>query len=268
MDVTSIDYWATGQTSFLHRRAPGAKMVAWLLALAGVIISQNLFIILSIYLILLTVLLATRLPARRVAGLAAYPVIFALLFAVSQWQVAGPIWGLTIIAKATGAALATVLLIATTPYPQVFAVAQRYLPSTIGDGLFMAFRSVFIVMDKLQHLTRAVRIRGGLSGRRIVGNLRNVGVALGTLAIDSVDYSQRLYAIMRVRGYEGRIAAPVSSRPWTGAEAGVAVAGLLVFGLSLVWRVWYRILNPVSWFPLLAACIMLIFVEGARVWRR
>ncbi len=267
MDVTSIDYWATGRTSFLHKRATAAKLLAWLLVLVAVIVSQNLLIIAAIYLTLVAVVRSTRLPMGQVLGLAAYPVLFAVLFAVSQLQEAGLLFGLTIIAKAATAALDSVLLISTTPYPQVFGFIQNYVPATIGDGLFMTYRSVFILMDKLQHLVRAVRIRGGLSRGRFWQNLRNVGVALGTLMIDSVDYSQRLYAIMRVRGYEKRIAAENLSAPWRLPEAGVALAGLLVLGVSLSFRIWYQTLNPISWLPPLVALLFFGW-EGARVWSR
>lgn len=266
MDVTSIDYWATGRTSFLHRRAVAAKLLAWALVLAGVIVSQNLLVITAIYISLAAAVHATRLPTRQVLGLAAYPVIFALLFAVSQLQEAGLLFGLTVIAKAGSAALDTVLLISTTPYPEVFGFAQRYLPPTIGDGLFMTYRSVFILTDKLQHVVRAIRLRGGLSRRRLGRNLGNVGVALGTLMIDSVDYSQRLYAIMRVRGYQGRIAAE-KSYPWRAAEIEVVAAGGVLLSVSLVFRIWYQVLNPVSWLPPLLA-ILLLGLEGARAWSR
>lgn len=267
MDITSIDYWATGRSSFLHRISLTAKLLAWALVLAAVIVSQNVLIIVSIYLALVAVLLATRLPAKGVMAVASYPIIFALVFAASQWTEAGYVFAITILAKATAAALDTVLLIATTPYPQIFGFIQRFVPATIGDGLLMAYRSSFILMDRFQHVLRSIRLRGGLSARRLFGNLRNVGVALATLFIDSVDYSQRLYAIMRVRGYEKRLAVSAPPGPWGAAELGLAAGGVLLLATSTVFRIWWQTLNPVSWLPVPLALTALAW-QGVRSWNR
>ncbi len=267
MDVTSVDYWATGRTSYLHRRTLVAKLVAWLLVLAAVIVSQNLLVILSIYMLLVAALLATDLPARRVLALAAYPVVFALVFTLSQWQEAGPIWSLTVLAKASAAALNTVLLIATTPYPAIFALLQRFVPATVGDALLIAYRSTFIIAERFQHMLRSIRLRGGLSARRFGSNLRNIAVAMATLLIDSIDYSQRLYAIMRLRGYDRRIASDISPRPWGVAESALAMGGLLVLATALIFRMWWQTLGPVSWLPLPFAIAALVW-QGVRIWIR
>lgn len=265
MDITSIDYWATGRTSFMHRRALAAKLLAWLLVLAAIVISENVLVIVAIYLVLVALLVATRLPVRSVLALAAYPALFALVFALSQWQHAGPIWSLTVLAKASAAALDTVLLIATTPYPAIFSFVQRFLPPTIGDGLLIAYRSAFILTDRFQHMMRSIRLRGGVSARRLATSTRNVAAALATLFIDSVDYSQRLYAIMRLRGYGGRIASDVAPGQWRGPELALALGAFTVLATAFAFRAWWQRLGPISWLPIPFASLVVVW-QGVRVW--
>lgn len=267
MDITSVDYWATGRTSYMHRRSLAAKLAAWALVLAAVIVSQNLLVILAIYVLLVAALTATKLPVRKVLMLAAYPVIFALIFALSQWQEAGAIWSLTILAKAGAAALDTVLLIATTPYPAIFASLQRFVPATIGDSLLIAYRSAFIIAERLQRVLRSIRLRGGMSKRRFAGNMRNVGVAIATLLVDSIDYSQRLYAVMRLRGYDRRIASDLPPGRWGPAEILLASGGLFILAAAIAFRVWWPVLGPISWVPLPLAVAALAW-QGVRQWMR
>jgi len=61
-----------------------------------------------------------------------------------------------------GAALAMVLLIGTTSYPQLFAVLGRVLPRVVADALLMTYRTFFMLLEAMDHLITALRLRGGL----------------------------------------------------------------------------------------------------------
>jgi cobalt/nickel transport system permease protein len=205
MDIAVIDYWATGRTSYLHRASAPAKLLAAGLTLAAVIISNDPFVLLAIYLTAAAAIAATGLPAWRIVGLAAYPVVFALLFALSRWD--GSLYTpAVIIFKALAAALAVVSVIVTTPYPQVFSVLRTLLPSIVADGLFLTYRALFILLGLLDDLLIALRLRGGLSRRRYIQNMRNLSMGLGLLLVRALALAERLYDVMRVRGYAGRLA--------------------------------------------------------------
>ena len=126
------------------------------------IASTNLLVVVGIACLLVGVGAAMRLPMRLLLGLAAYPALFAALFALAA--AADPLTGALVISKAVAAALAAVLLMLTTPYPQVFAPLQRVLPRVVGDALLMTYRSLFLLLDKFADVLVAVRIRSGLSG--------------------------------------------------------------------------------------------------------
>ncbi len=203
MDIAALDRWAVQGESPWHRASPAAKIGAAALGVAAVVISRDVATLLTLYLLLATGMTLARLPLRRVLLIASYPALFAALFAVSRWD---GTWQTpaAILLKAVGAAMAMVLLITTTPYPALFAVLSRVLPRLVADALFMTYRSFFILLEGMDHLITALRLRGGLQRRKPIRTIRNLALALGVLLIRAVDLSQRLYDVLILRGYRGR----------------------------------------------------------------
>jgi cobalt/nickel transport system permease protein len=205
MDIYLIDYWAQSGQSRWHQASALAKISGTALTIAAVVLSGDIFVLVAVYLLLAAVVAGTRLGTRRILLLAAYPGIFAVLFALSRWD-GDWLTPATIIAKALTAALATVLLIITTPYPDVFAAFQRVFPRLVGDALFLTYRAFFLTLESMGHLLTALRLRGGLVPGHYVSNARNIASSLGLLLVNSLDMSQRLYDVLSVRGYNGRLA--------------------------------------------------------------
>ena len=56
------------------------------------------------------------------------------------------------------------------------------------------------LIEKLFHLAAALRLRGGFGRGGLSRELQNLGAGLGTLVLFSVERSQRVYAVMAVRG--------------------------------------------------------------------
>ncbi len=258
MNIAAIDSSATFGTSWLHRTAPRAKLAAFVFVLAAVIATWNVLILAAIGLVLTAAVVSARVRAGLAASLALYPTIFAAVFAFT----AAPdlITGVTIILKATVAALAAVTLVLTTPYPQVFAPLQHVLPTVVGDALLMTYRSLFLLIDKFGNLLTAVRLRSGFSARQPLRNAKAATRALGGLLLYSIDLAQRDHDVMRLRGYEGRlrVTTPRSEAPARDAALVVAAAG--VTGLSVLVRVYAAALNPFSWMAPLAALAILVVV--------
>ncbi len=227
MDLGSIDYWANHGTSGLHRTAPAVKLAAATLTLLAVIVASDPLVLVGIYLVLVGAVLVARLPVRQVLAIAAYPVIFAALFAISRWDgtVATPA---TILLKTMTAALTMVLLITTTPYPHVFVSFRRLLPGVVVDALFLTYRSFFLLLALATRLATALRLRGGISRRRYLHNLRVTGQGLGLLILRALSMSEQSYNVMRLRGYAGVVALPSPSRPARAAGAWPLALSLLL----------------------------------------
>ncbi len=235
MDIGTIDFWAINGRSPLHRASALSKLVAAALLIAAVIATDDLFVLISIYLVAVAAIVLAGLPVVRVLALAAYPAIFALLFAISRWS-GSLLDPLIVLLKALAAAAIMVALITTTPYPQLFALLRYLLPGLVADALFLTYRSIFILLGVLDDLLMALRLRGGLTRHRYLGNLRNLAAGLGLLLVRAIAYSEQLYDVLRLRGYSGRLAAGTPWRRPRRADLLPLSAGVLILGAVLAIR--------------------------------
>lgn len=235
MDIGTIDYWATSGTSPLHRASALSKLISAGLLIAAVIVTRDIFLLLAIYLVVAAGVALARLPILRVLTIAAYPAIFALLFAASRWtgSLLGP---LLILGKAVTAAAIMVALITTTPYPQIFAALRRLLPALVTDALFLTYRSLFILLDLLGDLLTALWLRGGLSRGRLLHNARNLAGGLGLLLLRAISLSEGLYQVLRLRGYSGKLAGGVRRRIFTGYDLLPLLVGATMLGAAAIFR--------------------------------
>jgi energy-coupling factor transporter transmembrane protein EcfT len=243
MDISIVDRSAVSGDSALHRAGIGAKLGAFSLVLATIVVSTNLFIVLAVL----------RLPARQMLPLAAYPAVFAAVFAFASAP--DVLAAALIVAKAVTAALAAVTLMFTTPYPQVFAALQRITPGIVGDTLLMTYRAIFILADKFGDLTTAVRLRAGLSKGHPVRSARATTRALGGLLLYSLDLAQREYDVLVLRGYTGRLRVAVRPSRSPVADVAILAASLALLGVASLWRVYWIRFIDYSWIPLAVALL-------------
>ena len=265
MHIGAIDQSATLGESWLHRSGPVAKLVAFGVVLAAVMVTWNLLVLASIVAVLSAALVSARAKARLAYGLAAYPAFFAVVFALASAPDA--LTGAVIVLKALAAGLAAVALVLTTPYPQIFAPLQRVVPGIVGDSLLMTYRSTFLLLDKFTNLLTAVRLRSGVQAGRPLRALRSTTQALGGLLLYSFDLSQRDYDIMRLRGYQDRlrVALPATTSP--GRDAAMVACAVGLLGVSALWRAAAMSLNPYSWLvpiPALACLLLALLLR----WRK
>lgn len=266
MDVRAIDLSATSGDSRLHGADARVKLVACGLVLAAVVLQQNLLVILGCGLLVAALAVASRLPLRSVFGLAAYPGVFAVVFALA----AAPdvLTGAVFIARAMTAALTVIVLVFATPYPQLFAPLQRVLPEVVGDALLMTYRSLFLLADKFDRLLRAIRLRSGLSRGNPVRAARASVSALGSLVLYALDLSQREYDVLRLRGYEGglRVTATPSASPRF--DAALVAGAVCVLAVALTFRLTGAMWTPYSWLPALAGALALTATSVLRTAQR
>ncbi|MDP2183246.1 MAG: energy-coupling factor transporter transmembrane component T [Actinomycetota bacterium] len=255
MNIGAVDHSATLGTSWLHRASPVAKLAAFALTLAAVVLTWNALVVASLAIMLASVATSCRLKFRLTYSLALYPGLFALVFAVSSAPDA--LVGAVIVLKAVTAALAAVIIVLTTPYPQVFAPVQRIVPSIVGDALLMTYRSTFLLLEKFSNLLRAVRLRSGLTAGHPVRAARATTSALGGLLLYSFDLSQRDYDVMRLRGYEGRLRAPLPRGESPARDVALVAGAALALATSALWRAGAATLNPYSWLVAIPALLAL-----------
>jgi energy-coupling factor transporter transmembrane protein EcfT len=203
-----------------------------------------------------------RLPWRPMLALALYPGVFGAIYAFAA--AAGVLTAALIILKAVTAALVAVLLMFTTPYPQVFAPVQRILPAVVGDALLMTYRSLFLLLEKFGHTLTAVRLRAGVFGANPIRSASSITRSLGGVLLYSIDLSQRTHDVMYLRGYDGRLAVTPQPSVSAGLDRTVVAAGVAICSVAVAWRLWWPALNPYAWLPPLAGMLLLAL---ALIWR-
>ncbi len=232
IDIARIDHWAASGTGPLHRASTISKILFLLLVVAAAVTARSAYPLIAGYVLILAVAAAAGLPWKRMVPLSLYAVLFALLYAITLRG--GGSTYLLLACKAVTPSLAMLLLVVTTPYPRIFSLLGIVLPEVLASGLFMAYRTLFILLDMMDNFVAAIRLRGGFSAGSLFKNSSNIARGIAMLLVKAVERSTRLYAVMSVRGYSGSMA----------QEGGLALrkedcipyaVGVLVLSFAIFW---------------------------------
>jgi len=94
-------------------------------------------------------------------------------------------------------------LFATKPLPVTLqALARLGIHSTICQMLLLCHRYVFVFLDEIKRMFRAMRVRGFRPATN-VATMASFGNFLGMLFVRSFDRTQRVHEAMLSRGYTG-----------------------------------------------------------------
>jgi energy-coupling factor transporter transmembrane protein EcfT len=202
IQLSYLDYSAVEGKSFLHRLSPVLKIFGMLFVLFVIVTVRNVQGLFLLYVILLILFFIARVP-KKIFSLTLYPLIFAVLFIfLSGFQI---LFILLIFLKVLCGSTGVVLLLASTPYPSIFSVLGRVLPSSFVMALFLTYRSVFILLNVLEETQHALYFRGGVQWRHPWRSLINISNAFGHLIIRGIDASEKMYESMILRGFKGRV---------------------------------------------------------------
>jgi len=232
IDVARIDHLASHGSGAFHRASVPGKLCFAALVVAAAVLARDPAPLAAGCVILVLIALFSGLPWRVIGVMSLTAALFALLYAVSLRR---GVWVYALVLfKAVMPAFAVGMLILSTPYPRIFAFLSTYLPEIIASGLFMTYRSFFILLDMMDSFATAIRMRGGFKPGNLVRNGGNIAKGIGALLVRAVERSSRLYAVMAVRGYNGSLAEPsrgaFTDRDWLPLGAGV-----LVLASVLLW---------------------------------
>ncbi|MBI1787445.1 MAG: hypothetical protein HYR60_07835 [Acidobacteria bacterium] len=200
-----LEQWSRGQ-SFLHARDARAKIPAVLGFLILVATAPAHFepLALICFLLLIAGLAAARLPVMAALRRAGVVLPFCAAFAAISFLAGEPRRALSLLEKSYLSALAVLLLVGTTPMPQLL----RGLDS-LGAPRFLLmvaqflYRYLFVISEQAQHMRMAGRCRGGLAGRR--ARFRAAAGALAVLFSRSYERAEKIHRSMLSRGFDGRI---------------------------------------------------------------
>lgn len=206
MHIAEIDQISVNTVSAIHRKNARSKCIFALLNVMALMTTTEVYKLVAINVIVLMVIYISNVSIKRVLHLAMYPAFFSLLFAAIGYS-NGPSYSLAIILKAMGSAITMLFLITTTPYVDIFSLFSKFMPSLLVDVFFVTYRSFFILMEKLEHTLLSVKLRGGYRSWRIGLNIKTLASVFGTVLMQSIEMSERMYKIYMLRGYNGKMPA-------------------------------------------------------------
>ena len=233
MWIALLDHLAYNIDSFWHRANAFSKIIFLALVIISVVISTNTFYVASVFVMVIILMAASRLPVLRLSILLIYPLFFGVVFAISGVGEAAGFPILTIL-RAVTTASAVLLVIATTNYVDFFAALQRVFPLTIGDVMFITYRTFFVILDSFANTIKIARLRGAYSFLGLIRNLFYGGRVLGHSFIDAYETNQTTQMAMNVRGYQGRIVGSTKKRSIKINDVLIILLGTALFVAAVV----------------------------------
>lgn len=150
-------------------------------------------------------------------ALAALPLPFTvpgstiLTLPVLGWTVSsvGVVRFFSILVRMWMAVQAAILLTATTRFPDLlWALGALRVPLTLVGIIGFMYRYLFVLADEALRMLRARAARSARLGRGRRPSVRwqgkIAGSMIGSLFLRAIERSERVYAAMRARGYDGR----------------------------------------------------------------
>lgn len=248
-----LDQFA-GRRSPVHRLDPAAKTVAMLAAvLATVLVGRDRFLpLVPVAVALATYHAIGRTPIaytlRRLAVVSPFALAVVVLFPFLE--PGQPVWSATLggwtvdvtreglvraghlASKFVLCAWAALLLLATTPFPDVLqALARLKVPRALVVQLAFLYRYLWVLMDEVMRVGMARAARDGGLGPWRARFQSRAGV-VGVLFLRTYDRAERIYWAMAARGFDGTVHAPTTAhlhgRDWVFMIATVAGAAAVV----------------------------------------
>ncbi|MGI9062473.1 MAG: cobalt ECF transporter T component CbiQ [Pseudonocardiaceae bacterium] len=230
----------------VHRLAPQCKVAATVLFVLAVALSpRGEFWPYAWYAVLVAVVAAlAQLPPLTLLRRLVVEIPF-LLFVLALPLAGEPpdVLGLSVVGlqaaaaialKATFGLLATGVLAATTPLPEIITGLERLrVPRLFTAVAAFMVRYTEVLLSELARLRTARACRGG--DPRWFWHTRDVATSVGALFVRSFERGERVYLAMASRGYDGALpdaltGTPASRTAWAAALTvpALAAAGLVL----------------------------------------
>jgi len=230
---TQVENWSRGN-SVIHRRHAVVRILATFILLISIATAtQHTLLACLLYLALLIAgAITAGLPPIAMLRGAATVLPFALCFAVVSALAGDPARGVMLVIRAYLSALAALLLIATTPLPDLIAGLEwLHAPRFLLQVMQFLYRYLIVLMEEAAAMRLAALARA--SGRL---QFRQAAAAAGVLFARSHARAQSIHRAMISRGFDGRLPA-FRRKPFAPSDAGfLAVASTLTLAIWATFR--------------------------------
>jgi cobalt/nickel transport system permease protein len=146
----------------------------------------------------------------------------------------------TVVVKAWLSIMASGLMVATTPFPDLLqGMRSLRVPAVLTATISFMYRYLFVLVDEAMRLQTARAARSVGTGRTVLWRARVLGGMIGSLFIRSYERSERIYAAMLARGFAGEVRTLTrltwragdtrAGLVWVAVLAAIAVLGRMAF---------------------------------------
>ena len=236
-----LDRWSRG-ASALHRRDARAKTLAVLVFLIALATAQRSFLALSAcyFVILAAVVVAAGLPLGSALKRASVVLPFTAVFAIISLAAGEPMRAASLIAKSYLSALAVLILVSTTPLPELLRGLERMgVPRYLLMVTQFLYRYLFVISEEAQHMRAAAQAKSG--SIRVLFNRSTFGAAAGALGVlfaRSYGHAEGIHQAMLARGFQGTFRT-LAARAFNKADAAFVMAALvLLLGARAAVEAW------------------------------
>jgi cobalt/nickel transport system permease protein len=230
----TVERWSRG-SSPLHARDARAKLVVLLVFLVAVATTPpSRYGAFGGYAVLLAIAIASAaLPPGAMLRRAALVLPFSAIFALLTWWTGEPARAFAMAAKSFLSGLAALVLIGTTPLPQLMRALEWFrVPRPLILVVQFLFRYLFVIAEQAQRMLLAARSRQG-SGQARHARFHAAAGALGVLFVKSFERADGIYRAMISRAFTGHFPILAPAR-FSGADtAFVCAAAALSTGVRL-----------------------------------
>ncbi len=224
-DPALITWYSERGQNVFSLASPWTKFATLLLLVLLLTLTSDLIVVSCLYLAVLIAYALAGLPLRKLFSWSLIPLVFVLsLVGLIAWfQPGTPLWSFVVWGRAIaltdrGAQLVlllslkalasftfTLLFVMTTRYAHLAGLLQRLFPSPLDQIFLLAYRFLFLALQMIDGLLKAVRSRGGGLLASALRQWRMFGRLFAAAFIRALERAERVERAMTARGYRGTL---------------------------------------------------------------
>jgi cobalt/nickel transport system permease protein len=255
-DLNLITFYSERGGSAFARVSPWTKAFMLILIIVFITMVKSLILLTGLYIVVLACYWMAGLPVKKLFEWYFLPLVFVLsLVLILMWNEPGtplftiPLYFFGLTLTDNGAILVVTLLLKalvsityslfflmTTKYGHFSAIIYRVFPSPIDQIFLMSYRFIFITLNMVDVMFKALRSRGGgliKSARKQTGMFAEV---FALTMIRSYDRAERVNKAMESRGFSGKYVA-ATDVPRIRAAEYVFMLAAVALAVYLLWVV-------------------------------
>jgi cobalt/nickel transport system permease protein len=239
------------QDSLIARWDPRWRLAAIVLAIGAIAALRSPLVVAAAFGLSLVLAIIARVPRRwflsrlgvLIFTLLPFLIILPLTvdrggpsfeFVGIRLSLDGAITAAALICKTMAIVALALVLLAAAPLHVTLRAAQRlYVPSLLVQLTMLSYRYVFLILEELNRIRIAVRVRG-FRNRMNRHSYHTIGQVTGTLLVRGAERAERVAQAMRCRGFDGQFRS-VDAFRMNGIDVLLFAGTLLGFASLVVW---------------------------------